>query len=184
MRGLTWVWLMPSRSYSTGSSTVMMLSVWSSSRDSAAYSVVVLPEPVGPVTSTMPCGWWIRRSSSCQRVRAHAEPLQLQPPGLLVEQAQHHALAVAGGQGGDAHVHRPAAEAQRDAAVLRQAFFGDVELRHDLDARHHRGVQRALRLDHVAQHAVDAEAHHRARFEGFDVDVRGAVAQRLGEQRR
>ena len=28
--------------------------------DSAAYSVVVLPEPVGPVTRRMPCGWRIR----------------------------------------------------------------------------------------------------------------------------
>ena len=34
---------------------------------SAEYSVVVLPEPVGPVTSTMPYGFWIAflKSSSC-----------------------------------------------------------------------------------------------------------------------
>ncbi len=41
--GFTWVWPMPSRSYSIGSSTVMMLVVRASSRASAAYSVVVLP---------------------------------------------------------------------------------------------------------------------------------------------
>ena len=54
---LTGVWPMPSMAYSTGSSTVRMLR-WPSLRAaSAAYSVVVLPEPVGPVTSTMPLGW-------------------------------------------------------------------------------------------------------------------------------
>ena len=36
MRALTWVWPMPSRSYSIGSSTVRMLVVLESSRDSAA----------------------------------------------------------------------------------------------------------------------------------------------------
>ena len=56
MRALTWVWPTPSRSYSIGSSTVIIFSVAESRRDNAAYSVVVLPEPVGPVTSTMPCG--------------------------------------------------------------------------------------------------------------------------------
>ena len=54
--GLTWVWPMPGSSYSIGSSTVMMLLLPASSRCSAAYSVVVLPEPVGPVTRMMPCG--------------------------------------------------------------------------------------------------------------------------------
>ena len=44
-----------------GSSTVMMLRLRSLSRVSPAYRVVVLPEPVGPVTSRMPCGRWIRR---------------------------------------------------------------------------------------------------------------------------
>ena len=40
--------------YSTGSSTVMMLMSGLLMRVSAEYSVVVLPDPVGPVTSTMP----------------------------------------------------------------------------------------------------------------------------------
>ena len=57
--GLTWVWPMPGSSYSIGSSTVMMLMELASSRCKAAYSVVVLPEPVGPVTRIMPWGWAI-----------------------------------------------------------------------------------------------------------------------------
>ncbi len=40
-----------------------MLRVASLSRCSAAYSVVVLPLPVGPVTSRMPCGRWINWST-------------------------------------------------------------------------------------------------------------------------
>ena len=51
------IWLMPSNRYSTGSSIVTMLrSAWFSSW-SAAYRVVDLPEPVGPVTSIAPYGF-------------------------------------------------------------------------------------------------------------------------------
>ena len=64
--GLTWVWPTPASSYSIGSSTVMMLACAASSICSAAYKVVVLPEPVGPVTSTMPCGCWINCSKLCK----------------------------------------------------------------------------------------------------------------------
>ena len=38
-------------------------------------------------------------------------------------------------------------------------------------------------LQHLAQHAVDAEAHHQAFLEGFQVDVRGVLADRLAEDR-
>src|SRR5260363_177972 len=57
------------KSYSIGSSTVMILAVSVSSLESAAYRVVVFPEPVGPVTSTMPCGRVIS-VSNCRCVSA------------------------------------------------------------------------------------------------------------------
>ena len=63
--GLTCVWPMPASSYSIGSSTVMMLPAAASRRCSAAYSVVVLPEPVGPVTKIIPCGWAINFARRC-----------------------------------------------------------------------------------------------------------------------
>ncbi len=74
MRGLTWVWPMPGSSYSIGSSTVSTLVVVVSSVCRAAYSVVVLPLPVGPVTSTMPCGCWTSR-----RKPASTSPLMPRP---------------------------------------------------------------------------------------------------------
>jgi len=50
----TGIWVIPLIWYSTGSSIVMILSSSFLISLSAAYSVVVLPEPVGPVTSTIP----------------------------------------------------------------------------------------------------------------------------------
>ena len=45
------------------------------------------------------------------------------------------------------------------------------------------GATRALGLQHLAQHAVDAEAHHQAVLERLDVDVGGVLLDRLGEHR-
>ena len=50
----TGICVIPLSWYSTGSSMVMILSSVDWISDSAAYSVVVFPEPVGPVTRTMP----------------------------------------------------------------------------------------------------------------------------------
>ena len=52
--GLICVWRIDGIWYSTGSSTVRMLRSVLPRYASAEYSVVVLPAPVGPVTSTMP----------------------------------------------------------------------------------------------------------------------------------
>ena len=71
-RRLIWVWLIPGRSYSTGSSTVIILRSWRSICCSAAYRVVVLPDPVGPVTRIMP--WGRDTSSSNSRLVLAAMP--------------------------------------------------------------------------------------------------------------
>src|SRR5579862_1952955 len=55
-RGLIWIWLIAPSRYSTGSSTVMMLISGRLIADRAAYKVVDLPDPVGPVTSRAPVG--------------------------------------------------------------------------------------------------------------------------------
>ena len=58
MASLIGIWMMPSISYSTGSSAVSTLESMVLISRRAAYSVVVLPAPVGPVTMKMPLGLW------------------------------------------------------------------------------------------------------------------------------
>ena len=116
------------------------------------------------------------------RLAIHAQMLEVQAPGLLVEDPHHHPFALAGRQGGDPHVHRATGDPQRDAPVLRHPLLGDVEPRHDLDARDDERRQGAVGLQHLAQHAVHAEAHHQPRLEGFDMNVGGVLADGLGEQ--
>ncbi len=115
--------------------------------------------------------------------RLHAKRGQFEAPRLLVEQAQHDALAVAGGHGGHAHVHGTAGDPEADAAVLGQALLGDVEARHHLDARYQQRRHRALRLQNLAQHAVHAEPHAEAVLVGLDVDVGGVFLDGLGQHR-
>ena len=64
--------------YSTGSSVVMILSSILFSSLRAAYSVVVFPEPVGPVTSTMPLGLLITAAELDQGFGIHADFVQIQ----------------------------------------------------------------------------------------------------------
>ena len=133
---LTCDWPIPSMKYSIGSSTVMMLRLLSLMRSSAAYSVVVLPEPVGPVTRMMPCGLWmssihhlLRLPRPCRAIRDLRRPACLSssrsttrspcPEGMVDTRTS---------------TARPAI-LQGNAAVLWQSLFRDVELRHDLDAR-------------------------------------------------
>ncbi len=52
-----WLWLRPSTLYSIGSSRVMILVPATFSLERIAYSVVVFPDPVGPVVMIMPCGF-------------------------------------------------------------------------------------------------------------------------------
>ena len=68
---------------------------------------------------------------------------------------------------------------QRHAAVLRHALLGDVEVGHDLHARDDAGDHPARDLRGLAQHAVHAEAHAHVAALGLEVDVGGALLDRL-----
>jgi hypothetical protein len=59
----------------------------------------------------------------------HPQVIEPHQGGILPQQAHHHGLAVDHGNDGDAHVHLAAFEPDLDPAVLRQAFFGDVQVR-------------------------------------------------------
>jgi hypothetical protein len=68
-----------------------------------------------------------------------------------------------------------AADGELDAAVLGQAAFGNIEVRHDLDARGDGKCQVARRGDHFIQHAVGFDADFEFVFEGLEVQVAGPV---------
>ena len=69
----------------------------------------------------------------------------------------------------------------RDLAVLRAAPLDDVHAGQDLDAADERRAHRAGQVEHVVQRAVDAVADPDPVVLRLDVDVGGAVAQRLGD---
>ena len=91
-----------------------------------------------------------------------------------IEEAQDELLAVQRGHRGRADVERTTAPDEVDAAVLREAMLGDVEVRHDLDARQHRGPLTDRDGRGVLQEPVDTEAHQQAVGGRLEVDVAGA----------
>ena len=68
-------------------------------------------------------------------------------------------------------------------AVLRDPPLGDVDVGHDLQPGDHAGLDRlaATRID-LVQHAVDAEPHPQVVLGRLEVDVGGAVLDRLRDQ--
>ncbi len=170
---------MPGSRYSTGSSTVMMLRSGVFSRLSVEYSVVDLPEPVGPVTRIVPYGLVYDASNRVERLGQEAEVLEPEHRLALVEDAHDDLLAVHGRQGRDAQVDAAAADLHRDAAVLRDAALGDVDVGHDLEARDHARLDAARRAHHLVEHAVDAEPDAQVGLVRLDVDVARAVADGL-----
>ncbi len=90
------------------------------------------------------------------------------------------------GRGENAHaqVVLVLAERGQDLAVLRQAFFRDIHVRHDLDAGDNSGMKPANGRRHrrLVQNAVDAVAHAQPVFKGLDVNVGGVRLNRLEYQ--
>ena len=176
MSRLIGTWMMPSMSYSTGSSVVMILS-----RDvvqlvergverrrlAGAGRAGDEDDAVGLVDQLAELGEHVRRPcrpcsrSSETTVRSSTRMTTLSPNMV--------------GKDADAHVDRVAADVQLDAAVLRQAALGDVEVGHDLDAAGDGRGQVARRRHHFVEHAVAAVAHLVFVFERLEVDVAGLV---------
>ena len=140
-----------------------------------------MPDPVGPVTRTMPLGSASASRNSAFDRLGHAEHFEVDPGILLVEDAQHDPLAGPARQGRDAHVDQLAAERQPDPPVLRQPPLGDVEPRHHLDpADHHRRDVRR-HAQRLAQHAVHPHPHDEAGLIGLDMDVGDALPRGVGD---
>ncbi len=115
---------------------------------------------------------------------AHAQRVDADQRRLLVEQAHDHALAVDARAASRCGCRRVALDLERHAAVLGHAPLGDVEVAHDLDARDDARRSSALRdRRRLAEHAVDAEADPHVAAVGLEVDVGGALLDRLGDDR-
>ena len=116
-----------------------------------------------------------------QQGGSHPEGQQVEIDAIFIEQTQHHALAVARRQGGDAHVDGASANAQRHAPILRNALFGDIQARHHLNARDQQRGEAALGAQDFAQDAVDAKANLQVALIGFDMNIRGFLFDGLGK---
>ena len=118
------------------------------------------------------------RRSSVLGKSEDVEPqlVELLADRFLVEDADDRVLAVHARHDRHAEVDRLARQAQLEAAVLRHALLGDVELRHDLDARDDRAVEALVDRPHRRlQHAVDPVLHVHRVVLRLDVDVAGAA---------
>jgi hypothetical protein len=111
----------------------------------------------------------------------HADLVERELRGRLIEQAENEALAVDRGDAREADVDLAAADADAGVAVLGAVAVGDVELGHDLQSRADGGRERERRAERVDQHAVDAEADDELVLHRVDVDVAGATAEGLEE---
>src|SRR5690606_35538918 len=100
------------------------------------------------------------RAHPIEGLGAHADLREVEQGGVLVEQTHDDPLPVRGGDAAHADVDVAAGELDADAAVLREALLGDVQLRHDLHAADDAGLVALGRLDDLLENAVDAEAHH------------------------
>ena len=110
--------------------------------------------------------------------KAVAPPKMTTPAQLVdfaIEHAQDNAFAELRGQGRDAQIDHAAGDVLLDAAILREAALGDVELRHDLDARGDGVLELHRRLHDLVEHAVHAEAHAETLLVRFEMDIRGAA---------
>ena len=100
----------------------------------------------------------------------------------LVEDAQHDRLAHHEREGHHAQVHLAMLHGQPDAPVLGEELLRDVQLGHDLEPRDDPEREALGHGGGVHEHAVDAEAHRQLAVLGFEVDVRGALVDRLGHE--
>ena len=119
---------------------------------------------------------------TAQHFALHTHSFEVQPVATFVQQTQHCAFAMGAGQGADAHVNCPCADAQADAAILWQTLFSDVQFSHDFQARNQRGMQGAVGLHHIAQRAIDPKANAGMAFVRLDVNITGTVSCRLRQQ--
>ena len=132
-------------------------------------------EPVGPaVQLIMPYGCRDQLPVHREVVFGKAERGDGQRRLRLVEDAHDDLLAEILRRGGDAQVDvhfLPREVLEDDTAVLRQAFLGDVEVRHHLEARDEGVGDGAGQVELFEADAVDAVTDQKAFLHRLDMDV-------------
>src|SRR5207247_10713024 len=99
----------------------------------------------------------------------------------LVEEAEDRLLAEDRRQGGAAEVELAARVPELDPPVLREAPLGDVEVRHDLEARQDRRLEALGWGEHLVQDAVHPDAYPEHLFVRLEVSVRATLLAPVGD---
>ncbi|MNE52234.1 hypothetical protein D3C80_1468980 [compost metagenome] len=103
--------------------------------------------------------------------RAYAHPGEIQTDAAFIQQTHHHPLAVIGRKHGHPHIDGPAANLQRDTAILRDALLGNVQFGHHLNARCQQGRQLMLGSQNGFQHPINTKADHQFAVIGLDMNI-------------
>src|SRR5580765_501183 len=166
-----WTWLTPCNWNSTGSSAVMMLVSGWFKREIEEYRVFVLPDPVGPVTSTMPYGFKMAFSNLTRDSASK--------PSLVMSRRR---FSLSSSRSTIFSPHSTGSVLTRKSSCfLRPPLFADVQLRHDLETRSD-GVPQFHRRRHDGlQHAVNTETHTEFFFVRLDVNIAGAAFHRIAQ---
>ena len=129
----------------------------------------------------IPCGRPQNVLEMFQFARVHADFAKAAQRGILPQQTHDDRFAVQHRNHGNADVHLGVVNAHLDAAVLRQAFFRDVEMAQNFDARNDGRLKsfQLRRHGHFLQLAVNAVADAEFVLERFEVDVRRAQFDRV-----
>ena len=177
VRSLTCTWVMPGSCTSTGSSRVTTFRSGVRVSRRAAYSVEVLPLPVGPVMSTSPWGEpSIRRT--CRTSSGTMPSSSSEGSSLPLSSSRSTTFSPwIEGRLLDARVDGTTVEGEVGAAVLGHAAFRDVEPCDDLQAAHDCVGSPGGHLHDVAQDAVDAIADAEPLLLGLDVYVARACVE-------
>ncbi len=101
----------------------------------------------------------------------------------MIQQAHHDRFAILGRHGGDTDVNALLSDLDREAAVLRQALFRDIEFRHQLEAQSEGRCDLDVGFGLQMQDAVDAKANLQAPFLRLDVNIGGPHLGRVVEHR-
>ena len=158
----------------------MMLISGRATSPNVAYNVVDLPEPVGPVTNTMPYGrlYALENTSKLRSLKFRSSTLRL-PEGVLKIRMTIFSPHTVGNA---ATINLLTVGTYGNTAILRLAALADIHFGHDLNAADHTLGHGAWRFLEDMQHAVDAVAYEQTVFLRFDMDIGAVVVDGLVDE--